>query len=434
MTEINQDGLEWDDSGWDLTPVWTREPSCEAIESVCRQRLHIGGIDICDVSFHTEGAFNKLYMVKTKDHPLLMRVSLPVYPRHKTRGEVTTLRWVRNNTNIPVPKVFDFDDNNDNAIGFEWILMELMPGIPAWRSWRQLSMAQKVFLTQRIAEWQAQLFSRGSSLDSFRGIGTLGKPISDGELFKLEQFVSTQFFMGHRVKYDVPRGPFRSSHEWLKSYLDIANLDHERMLENPEDEDDKEEAELAIELVKRLSSLLPKIFPLIQELPERTALWHGDLGLQNILLDDKGNITAIIDWECVSAMPLWMTTSMPKFLDGAEQEECPQRETYADATPPVSENGDAAAAKDADPDKLDDEGKNGLYWIHLLEYEQTQLRKIYVDKMRNLWPSWDLLTAESGLKKDFFLAVAYCSNMFPLEKTLAWVDEVEAGEITSLVR
>jgi hypothetical protein len=56
-----------------------------------------------------------------------MRVTLPVSPHHKTRGEVATLRWVREHTNIPVPKVIAFDDNSDDSIGFEWILVELMP-------------------------------------------------------------------------------------------------------------------------------------------------------------------------------------------------------------------------------------------------------------------------------------------------------------------
>lgn len=43
--------------------------------------------------FYAEGAFNKLYLVQTRQRQLLMRISLPVYPHSKTMGEVTTLRF-----------------------------------------------------------------------------------------------------------------------------------------------------------------------------------------------------------------------------------------------------------------------------------------------------------------------------------------------------
>lgn len=75
--------------------------------------------ETCEVSFYAEGAFNKLYLVRTSYRQLLMRVSLPVYPHSKTRGEVTTLRFLRCVTDVPVPEVIVFDDSGNNEIGFE---------------------------------------------------------------------------------------------------------------------------------------------------------------------------------------------------------------------------------------------------------------------------------------------------------------------------
>lgn len=428
MPVTNQDGLEWDSSGWNLTPVWTREPSVDAILIVCRQRLHIDDNDACEVSFHAQGAFNKLYLVRLKDQSFLMRISLPVCPHHKTRGEVTTLRWVRENTDIPVPKIIDFDDSSKNEIGFEWILMELMSGTSAWRRWRHMTMAQKVVLTQRIAEFQAQLFRHGSSVTCFRGVGTL-ESTTDQALPAVGQFVSTDFFMGDHIEYDVPRGPFRSSHDWLKSALLIVVLEHEKGIATAEDEEDKGLAEKALLLAKRLLALLPNIFPSMQVPQERTALWHDDLGLGNILVDEDGDIAAIVDWECVSAMPLWKTMCMPKFLEGRDRDKEPKRENYSDETPAGSVS---SAAKDADPDELDNEGIDELYWINLLEYEKTQLRKIYIDKMRSLWPDWDLILNDNKLKNDFLKAVYYCSSGFYITKLLKWVDMMEAGEFIDL--
>ncbi|POS73356.1 hypothetical protein DHEL01_v208247 [Diaporthe helianthi] len=430
MPAHNQEGLKWDRSGLDLVPLWTRQPSTEAIKTVCRQRLHIGNDATCSISFYAEGAFNKLYLVRTDEQSLLIRVSLPVCPHDKTRGEVTTLRWLADNTDIPVPKVVTFDDTSRNEIGFEWIMMELMPGVSAWRRWRSLTMAKKVFLTQRIAEFQAQLFRHNFPRGSFRGIGTLGC-VSDGEKSPVPgQLISNMFFMGDHVNYDgVHRGPFRSSHDWLKSYLEIAMREFEDVITNGDDEDEIEEAEGALRVAKRLLTLLPKIFAPIEEPPERTALTHHDLGLQNLLLDENGNISAVLDWECVSAMPLWAVTQVPKFLRNRDRADEPKRESYPDEDPPpegTSGNGQR------DPDDLDNEGKNGLYWIHLMEYETTQLRKIYHDKMRSFWPDWDLCREESRLKLDFYDAVDRCAGAVFLGRVRVWVDKIEAGDFVSL--
>lgn len=434
MTVHSQDGLAWDSGGWDLTPVWTREPSIDAIETICRQRLHIDDSSTCSIAFYAEGAFNKLYLVETgaqssvHHQSLLMRVSLPVYPHYKTRGEVTTMRWVHEHTDIPVPRVIDFDDNSDNGLGFEWILMEMMPGLPAWRRWRRMTMAQKVFLTQRISEWQAQLFRHGFPASCFRGVGTLdARAGSEPSAPMPGQIVSIEFFMGEHIKYNVARGPFRSSHDWLKSCLEIISLEQEETMTTAEDKDDKERAEVILRVAKRLLGLLPRIFPSIQQPQERTALWHEDLGLQNILVDGQGNITAVIDWECVSAMPLWKMTCMPKFLAGPERDEEPKRHDYPDIDEAPPESNEIANSS-----KLDNEGKNTLYWVHLMEYEQTQLRKIYNDKMRSMWPEWDLQVEESKLKNDFCNALSYCGSGFSIKRILRWVDQLEAGECAAL--
>lgn len=46
-----QDGLAWDDGGLSLEPLWIRELSIAAIETVCRQRLQIASDESCSVSF-----------------------------------------------------------------------------------------------------------------------------------------------------------------------------------------------------------------------------------------------------------------------------------------------------------------------------------------------------------------------------------------------
>lgn len=278
MPRPSQDGLEWKETLFDLVPKWTRDVSIPAIESLCRQQLTLPPEAPCTAAFHASGLFNKLYIVKCAGGPLILRVSLPVYPRHKTRAEVATLRWVRENTMVPVPEVLGYDDGNDNEIGYEWILMELMQGTSAHKRWRAMSMTQKVALTKQIATFQAELSGLGKRGSMFRGIGTLDLPVGqksdarDPKEFVPGLLVSHEFFMGDHLHYDVPRGPFRSSHDWLSAVLNIILLHQKTVLEKTEDEDDKEDAEEILSAAGKLLSLLPKVFPLDKDEPETTGL------------------------------------------------------------------------------------------------------------------------------------------------------------------
>ncbi|KAL6860723.1 hypothetical protein ACO1O0_004757 [Amphichorda felina] len=344
-----------------------------------------------------------------------MRVTLPVYPHHKTRAEVATLR---------------FDDSNDNEIGYEWILMELMQGTSAHKRWRAMSMGQKVALTKQIATFQAELTGVEKPGSVFRSIGTLdlrdvGQENDVGHPTEIIPglLVSYEFFMGDHLQYDIPRGPFRSSHDWLRAELNIKLLHQTAVLEGADDNDDKEDAEEILVVARKLLSLVPKVFPPTLDEPETTGLYHHDLHLNNILVNAEGEITAILDWECVSALPLWVLTNVPKFLDGPCREEEPQRDSYADETP---EEAAAAAEERNDPDYLNNEGKNELYFIHRMEYEATQLRKVYEARLRELWPEWPL--EESYVKIDFFQAISQCDG-FWVQKTSRWADRIEKGDI-----
>ncbi|KAK1992848.1 kinase-like protein [Colletotrichum falcatum] len=350
---------------------------------------------------------------------MLMRVSLPVEPGDKTRGEVATLRWLRRRTGTPVPRVFAFDDSNSNEIGFEWILMELMPGTSAYKRWRGMSMAQKTRLVEKIAEYQADILSQDKR---FRGIGTLRLDATkDGEEHQEQQgqedrvapgrYVSLVFFWGDNYDYDVPRGPFRSSHDWLSSFLGISGLD----------------------TAQKLLALLPKIFPALQHPPEQTCLWHDDLSLQNILVDDDGGVTAVLDWECVSTMPSWVVTQPPKFLNGAARREEPDRDRYGDASPGADGGSGSGGGGDEDDDgELDNEGKTELYWVHLLEYEQTRLREVYAARMQRSHPDWAARVEDGSLKTDLLEAVHRRRGGFHLEGISRWADAVAQGSFPRL--
>ena len=417
----NQDGLEWVEEMFGLEPRWTKEPDVNIIASIAHAHLGCDEGALPNVSFYAQGAFNKLYKVSTADTTCLMRVSLPVDPRWKTESEIATMEFVRGKTLLPVPKIIAFDSSNENELGFEWILMEMMPGVTLRKRWRKMSWDAKENIVKCLVENHARLFEH-----RFHGIGNIfesGKQASSTS-FTLDRMVSLIFFWGDHLTHDVSRGPFRSSHDWLKARLQLVLIDQQRILDSTCDEDEIEDAEAALDLAKRLLEILPTIF-LPSAGGEPTMLFHDDQSMQNIMVDDDGRLTAVIDWECVSAMPLWKGCQVPALLDQRTREEKPDRETYAAA--------DSDEEEDAkDPDGLDNEGMNGLYWEHLLEYEMTQLRKLFLTEMQKSQPEWVATMRDSGLKADFELAVRNCDNGFAFKILKRWIDALALGDVRSL--
>ncbi|KAI6083518.1 phosphotransferase enzyme family-domain-containing protein [Hypoxylon rubiginosum] len=430
MERKKRPGLEWCSGVFAPTPKWTHEPSLSAIEAVCCRSL---GTASCSVKFLAAGVWNKAYTITLEDgRQYLMRVSLPLDPKNKIRGEVATLRIVRSATTVPVPEVYAFDDSSENEIGYEWILMQLMPGKPLYYHWRKMTFTQKINLVNQIASYQNQLFNCSTRENCLYGIGTLGtgnETIEGLEPDKVEPgpLVSQLFFIGNHYDYDVQRGPFRRSYEWMRASLDIIIKSQEDAISKAADEEDKEDAMEDMRIIRQLEDILPAVFSPTDDQPhslERTVLWHNDLNLHNILVDTNGEITAIIDWECVSMLPLWVARQQPDFLSGSVQEIKPERDTFTKKTELEEQSA-------SEIDKLDDEGIDELYWISLMEYEKTQLRKVYAARMHLLWPEWYSIQQEY-LKADFYDAATCIATGF-IKPIINWIDAIKRKEEVRLM-
>ena len=301
--------------------------------------------------------------------------------------------------------VIAFDASNNNDLGFEWMLMEMMPGIPLADVWRTTSWSAKQKLVKHIALYTAQLFRK-----RFDSLGNLyhahersDGPFDGGKSAK--ERLSTTFFVGRIVSMPlfwadgvnqvVQCGPFRSTQEWLSARLLFSRNDVESTLKTSDNEDDIEDAQETSQNVQNLCSLLPSIFPTDPgQLPEVSALRHDDLSQHNILVDQDGNLTAVLDWECVSAVPLWKVCQVPAFLAGKDHHDKPEMDSYA----------------------TDDDGEvNDLFWTHLGQYERTQLRAVFLQEMERIEPEWIEISsmASAEQKADFEMAMRFCDKKWP---------------------
>jgi aminoglycoside phosphotransferase len=318
------------------------DPDISIIESLARNHLQIPDPHHLTVKFLAEGAFNKVYTIATSNNggvgshlPYVFRATLPVEPFYKTASEVATLSYIREQTSIPVPRVVAHSSTAENELGFEWVLMEKVPGVSLKSVWREMDMETKERETRVIARYVKQLRDQCS----FDVIGNLyfredipdktvrTVPVMD-DRFVIGPTVTAFMFAGGR-KLRLPRnlGPYSNDAEYTAALAD-AEAEDIRFLQSPEarayddfDEDLAEEASEIMEAWGELQGVRATLFP---SHLRSFAPSHHDLSLSNVLVDPATyKINGIIDWECTGTRPGW-EDRYPVFLEGCESEEKPE--------------------------------------------------------------------------------------------------------------
>lgn len=404
----------------ELMPVWPTTPDVSIIRDLAKKYLSQGFTDM-KVEYFAEGALNKLYNVLSPNisQQYLMRVALPVDPFLKVESEVATLVYVRTHTSIPVPKVIAYNSNSENPLGFEWILLEKIGGIPLVDAWKHMDIGRRVKLTEALAENQQQLASlpfpkignlyfsdvqnqisdriicsnRSESEDSTKphdsnaftssnetakvietkksipsGDSTVVVNWSIANKFFVGPKVSPSFFIGKRVLLSSDRGPFSSSCELMlaRARLQIESIKNLSPL--PTDdyycENDEELAphqDEILEICNKLIEIIPDWFSPVDNGKSMYTLFHDDLTDRNIIVDPTTYcITGIVDWESVCIRPPWETYTYPEILRG--------RDPGPREPPP-------ATGSDTEDFSTND-------WRN--DYDKTRLRKVYLEHLQSM--------------------------------------------------
>lgn len=185
---------------------------------------------------------------------------------------------------------------------------------------------------------------------TFQQIGSLYYDWDGDRRYYIGRIVALPFVTGGRGLYEANRGPFETTKDFLSSYQklvvkQIADEDVVRPTNHSalaiEDagkiEYASDEASLSytrwytpanLELISKILSGLGRITSkLLDDEPVGpTQLFHHDLHENNLLVDDSGNITAVLDWEGIMAFPSFMI-SRPKVTEfigqlGLSEAEC----------------------------------------------------------------------------------------------------------------
>ncbi|KAI0114306.1 kinase-like domain-containing protein [Nemania sp. FL0031] len=397
-------GLTWVKDGLSVRPVWTVEPTIESI--IATLKITIGFDKEYRVQFLHEGSLSKLYDVSFDNQAFVMRVSLPVCPRAKTEAEVATLNWVHQHTPLHVPRVRAYNSSRDNPLGFEWILMTKLEGTPLSKCWSSVTIGSKERLVQQIATFTASTFNQ----QFYQGIGSIFNE-------------STSNPDHRRATVDHGRGPFSETSDWMRSRLQFASSDLMSRLNDITDENEKAILRQMSELTGRIEKLMPKFLPpsdktASQEValnntrnrPVSTMLCHDNLSLDNILINRDGLFGGVLDWQCISCVPLHEACQFPAFLQQAyDRFREPAGRFYL-----IDKDGPPYMA----------------YYRDYRRYEMTTLRQFYIKEMLDRAPDfvdiWEDKTTAN--LRDYEAAVQNCDNEFTIGPVEEWVEAMERGE------
>jgi aminoglycoside phosphotransferase (APT) family kinase protein len=70
---------------------------------------------------------------------------------------VGTIEFIRRHSEIPVPKIYAFDSSSENDLGYEWILMERLPGVTYGSVSQHVSLKSRLAVARTIADWMHKL-------------------------------------------------------------------------------------------------------------------------------------------------------------------------------------------------------------------------------------------------------------------------------------
>ncbi|KAH7316853.1 kinase-like domain-containing protein [Stachybotrys elegans] len=203
----------------------------------------------------------------------------------KERSETATIRYLKQQTSIPVPEIYYEDLDPDNDVGAAFVLMERLPGRHLYKIWDGLSLDHKKVVLSEIApvvcQFGALRFDKiGCLTDS--GIGPLVSPC-----------------------YSSPQGPFDSVLDYLHSFVRpdaVESLQLSRLFKEVQ-------AELAAFVCQNDTSYLKQPFSLI----------HADFDAQNMLFVDSPDgsglkLSGLIDFEFSHTGPLYFLYEYPIFI------------------------------------------------------------------------------------------------------------------------
>ena len=435
-----------------LEPVWPTEPDIEVARKIAISCLPPDLFTSAEIRPFAETSLHRLYCISSTctTTEYLIRVALPIDPFFKTESEVATMEYVRKHTTIPVPHVIAYASSASNELGFEWILMERIESVTLEHAWSLMTFEQKEDFTLTFGHymnelqqlkfprfrniyfadiwnqvcatplWPEKLWPEDASLPSCEA---LGGEFGDNGSFVLGRIVSFAFCRGIRLLLPANRGPFDTTHQLLQAECELLGRDIRRLSPKPGSlyycEADKylaDDGPEVLEIFDKLQNVISTKLPSANGPEDTKVLWHDDLSDRNILVDPKTyKLVGIIDWECVSVVPVFSTawnpncmvamSTVPEFL----------------RRPEVGEPDTPAPPREDETDEEWEEQEDYRY-----DWDLTHLRRKYAEIIRPYYGASLASSSTVNLKSNIDGALEEFEERW--DHMRSWLNRVLEGE------
>ena len=235
------------------------------------------------------GAYNVVFILEFSDGiKWIARISIMEWTptlQDRLRRDIISMQFVQSKTSLPIPEVHAFSCDCDNLLGRPYVLLSHVEGkqlSELWfdPEWFTESHRHTVFRSL------AQIMSTLATLE-FPQIGQLDRDPNTQDFFVGPIFPSADEIKSGSTS-DHRRGPYTSVHVYLIDAI-IRELSSE----------DRTTVLADLSLLKTFAATLPDLTldgpPFVLSFP--------DYGYQNILVDQEGNVTGLIDWDGLTIGP-----------------------------------------------------------------------------------------------------------------------------------
>lgn len=325
------DDVAWEESE-NIESAWVKyilkETTLRAIgDFIVKHRKGIP-TEMCDPA---AGAFNVHFRMKFKDGGSdIIRFPKPgcsMFPEEKVRNEVATIRYIQDNTSIPVPFILHWGTREESPLGLgPFIIMEYinhetdvgkvlnMPELD-WRDRPRLNPHVDPNKLKLLYRQLADVLLQLSKLE-FPNIGSLDEVDEyswEARRRPLSIHMNELVRLGTVARDTLAQGTFNSSSEYLEA-LSQLHIDHLTQQRNDavDSETDCRRKYVARHLFHKLARQRKLLSDAHINGPFK--LWCDDLRPSNVLLDANMQIVGVIDWEFTYAAPVEFSYSPPWWL------------------------------------------------------------------------------------------------------------------------
>ncbi|OCH95376.1 hypothetical protein OBBRIDRAFT_767616 [Obba rivulosa] len=243
---------------------------------------------------------------------VVLRTSAPTMSPLVLDSEIATLKYLADQTSVPVPKVLAFASEKHELGSFS--LIEKPSGVPLDTLFFDLPATEQNSLVARIAGWMLE-----SSRHNFNAVGSVF--VGEGGI-QAGPMIRRSFFLDGRAKLALDRGPFTSARAYYSACAQ-RELDCCRALfvqdASPTYQRDLNDARLRVERIVGLMYDLISQCPGLDDDDPEMAPFTVDihhLGLKNILVspESPSTVTAVVDWRFTNILPFWCCARLPTWL------------------------------------------------------------------------------------------------------------------------